>query len=215
MTVNRTETTADRLNDLARESTRTLSESISLGQKQSAQFLQAWLDVADANQRVSREITTQLIRQTQSAGATWLQLVQGFMRPGFLGLPGVQLPQIDRAVEDVRAAQERVIEQAGRAEDAARRAQETLDKLDKLVKQVESRADRAETAAKRAEKATDNLEAVREEITAEAKRVDSAAKRAKSAARDAKTTSDAVAQATENPPAETPANPPAETPARS
>jgi hypothetical protein len=67
MSTNQPESTTDRLNRLAMESTQTLIDAAYLAQRQSADLLRAWLNSLDATQQQQRDIATKLVEQTQEA----------------------------------------------------------------------------------------------------------------------------------------------------
>jgi hypothetical protein len=69
-------TTANRLNDLAIESTQTAFETATLLQRQNAALIQSWFSTVEAHQQSGRELLKKALKQAQEAQNLWLQYVQ-------------------------------------------------------------------------------------------------------------------------------------------
>jgi hypothetical protein len=68
--------TTDRINDLAIESTQTVLDTASFLQRQNAALIESWFNTLEANQKTGRELARKAMKQAQEARALWLQYTQ-------------------------------------------------------------------------------------------------------------------------------------------
>jgi methyl-accepting chemotaxis protein len=198
----------ERMTTLGVESTSTFVDSTTLAQRQSAQFMQSWLKVLDANQQVSREIVTRLVQQSIEAGSAWQRFVLGTAQTFDPFATVSRLRQLQETVERLDALNQQVDANARRAETAARKAQAAIDALASVQQQVVDGATRAEAAADRAQQISGNLEQLDRQVRDGVKQGEAAVARVQQLSgnlknvdaqvRDGVTRAEAAAQRAEN-----------------
>ncbi len=110
MKTNQGENVADRMTNLAAESTQTLIDAAYLAERQSAQLLEAWLNTLDASQQQQREIAAKLVRQAQEAQQLLQQYVQESFRAGIEAFTQTTQTGFQQARQNVSAAADMVKE---------------------------------------------------------------------------------------------------------
>lgn len=100
----------DRLNNLAVESSLNTIDGVYTVQRQNLQFFQSYVETAQANQQIYRDLATKLVKQSQEAQSLWFQYWQDAFRTN-----------VDRFTAAAQSGLKEVSEQVERTNNTAKK----------------------------------------------------------------------------------------------